>query len=203
MWAFFDKVTKTCKVCRDRVVSHPKWVPPKYIYAKSTGNTSLHVHLQSNHHKEYIKMVEEKGWVNMLPGMQHISDQATLDNHLVASGSAHPKFSQSTFINALVKFIVEDDQSLNVIECQEFHALLLLLCEGLTNDDIPHHTNIHKQIICAWEFHFQCVKENIANTLGKISHTADICSTIKGVRAFLNRNPGNENRTRVKGGLIS
>ncbi|KAF8580381.1 hypothetical protein K439DRAFT_1619843 [Ramaria rubella] len=103
-----------------------------------------------------------------------ICSPVTLDNHVVASGTACPKFSQSVFIDALVKFIVADNQSLNVIECQEFCTLLLPLHEGLTNDDIPHHMNTCKQIICAWEFHFQYVKENLANALGKISHTANI-----------------------------
>ncbi|KAF8587621.1 hypothetical protein K439DRAFT_1247673, partial [Ramaria rubella] len=35
---------------------------------------------------------------------------------------------------------------------------------------------IHKQILKAWELHFQQLKKKLAAALGKISHTADIWS---------------------------
>ena len=86
-------------------------------------------------------------------------------------------------------------QPLNVIECPEFRALLLLCCEEFRDTDIPHRTSIRKQILKAWELHFQQLKKKLAiefsmyitlsnrltdmllqNALGKISHTVDIWS---------------------------
>jgi len=53
-------------------------------------------------------------------------------------------------------------QSLNVMECPEFQALLLLCCEEFMDTDIPHHTSIRKQILKAWEQHFQQLKKEIS-----------------------------------------
>ncbi|KAF8586581.1 hypothetical protein K439DRAFT_1614963 [Ramaria rubella] len=153
--------------------------PPKYMYAKKTGNTNLHVHLQTNHRQAYLTCVEEMGWVNMLLDMCHIVGQTTLDKHVVEGATSCPCFSQSAFANVLVKFIVADDQSINVIECPEFRTLLLLLREELKDKDIPHCTNIRKQILKTWEIHFQQLKKKLVAALGKISHTADICITNK------------------------
>ena len=55
-------------------------------------------------------MVDKQGWVNMLPQMWQSTDQESLDNHVVERMPIKPKFSKNAFINALVKFIVADDQ---------------------------------------------------------------------------------------------
>ena len=55
-------------------------------------------------------MVDEQGWVNMLPQMQQSTDQESLENHVVEGMPIKPKFSKNAFSNALVKFIVADDQ---------------------------------------------------------------------------------------------
>jgi len=93
----------------NHLTTNPKWSPPKYIYLKKTGTSNLCIHIQANHCKEYLKLIEEKGWVNMLPDMWQLTDQGSLNKHVIV-GVPRLKFSQSAFINALVKFIVADDQ---------------------------------------------------------------------------------------------
>ena len=47
-------------------------------------------------------------------------------------------------------------------ECPEFQALLLLCHQESSDMDILHHTSIRKQIIKAWELHFQELKKKLA-----------------------------------------
>ncbi|KAF8835659.1 hypothetical protein BDN67DRAFT_1015355 [Paxillus ammoniavirescens] len=60
-----------------------------------------------------------------------------------------PSFSPPVFHHFLVRFIVADDQSLNVMECPEFRQLLLLLHQDLRDSQIPHCTKLHELVIDA------------------------------------------------------
>ena len=53
-------------------------------------------------------------------------------------------------------------KSLNVIECREFGALLLLLRSDLKETMIPHHTKLRELIIEAWKHYFQALKGDLA-----------------------------------------
>ncbi|TFK25333.1 hypothetical protein FA15DRAFT_590673, partial [Coprinopsis marcescibilis] len=77
-----------------------------------------------------------------------------------------PEFSDETFINALVDFIVADDQSLNVVESVFFHQLLLLLRSELLDKDIPHRTSVRNHIKARW-------KEYLAQLSGELKHLAN------------------------------
>ncbi|KAI6100378.1 hypothetical protein EDD17DRAFT_1768156 [Pisolithus thermaeus] len=78
-------------------------------------------------------------------------------------------FSISALHCYLVRFIMADDQSLNVIECPEFCELILLLHQDLRNSDIPHHMKLHELIIDAWREYFIILKRNMAKA-GFLSH---------------------------------
>ncbi|KIM87796.1 hypothetical protein PILCRDRAFT_85650 [Piloderma croceum F 1598] len=83
---------------------------------------------------------------------------------------------RKTFHQHIVNFIVVDDQSLNVIECPEFRALLLLLCSDLKETMVPHRTKLRELIIQAWRRYFQILKHNLVNAIGHVSFTMDIWS---------------------------
>jgi len=53
-------------------------------------------------------------------------------------------------------------QSINVIECPEFHYLLCLLHKDLRETDIPHRTKLCELILEVWKFYFQVVKQDLA-----------------------------------------
>jgi hypothetical protein len=52
-------------------------------------------------------------------------------------------------------------QSLNVIECREFRALLLLLQNDLKETMIPHCTKLHELIVEAWQCYFKVLKKDL------------------------------------------
>jgi hypothetical protein len=53
-------------------------------------------------------------------------------------------------------------QSINVMECREFHNLLLLLREDLEEKDIPHQTKLCETIVTAWKSWFVTLKSDLA-----------------------------------------
>jgi hypothetical protein len=84
-------------------------------------------------------------------------------------------------------------QSLNVIECVEFRALLMLLWSDLKETAIPHRTKLRQLIVEAWKRYFHVLKGDLAvsvsavlftltevwvskNAMGQVSFTADIWS---------------------------
>jgi hypothetical protein len=52
-------------------------------------------------------------------------------------------------------------QSLNVIECREFRALLLLLRNDLKETMIPHRTKLRELIVEAWRRYFKVLKTDL------------------------------------------
>ena len=53
-------------------------------------------------------------------------------------------------------------ESLNVIECHEFRALLLLLRSDLKETMILHRTKLRELIIEVWKRYFQALKGDLA-----------------------------------------
>jgi hypothetical protein len=132
---------------------------PVHEYAKGTSNTGLRAHIRKYHAKAYIEVCEKNGWHIVIPELQKKPTQSQLDSHLhpVVKKGERKQFTKDHFLKALVDFIVADDQvcrvvtfshrssepveksqSINVIECKEFHALLLLMKAELEDSDIPH-----------------------------------------------------------------
>jgi hypothetical protein len=88
-----------------------------------------------------------------------------------------PAYNRETFLAALVRFIVTDDQvstlllvdrirliifkSINVIECPEFRDLLLLLKEDLKDTDIPHRRKVRDVILHTWSTYFEHLKKDL------------------------------------------
>ncbi|SJL00252.1 uncharacterized protein ARMOST_03564 [Armillaria ostoyae] len=87
-----------------------------------------------------------------------------------------PGFSLEAFIDALVAFIVSNDQSFNVVESPELRRIFLMLREELTDDDIPRRTQIRKRVMEIWEDHLKQLSKEMQGALGKISFTCDMWS---------------------------
>lgn len=49
-------------------------------------------------------------------------------------------------------------QSINVIECPQLRQIFLMLCEELTDTDIPHCTFIRAWVIQTWERYTSTLK---------------------------------------------
>ncbi|KAK0432827.1 uncharacterized protein EV420DRAFT_1695189 [Desarmillaria tabescens] len=83
-----------------------------------------------------------------------------------------PGFSLEAFIDALVAFIVSNDQSFNVVESLELRWIFLMLREELTDDDIPRRTQIWKRVMEIWEDH-----------LKQLSKEMQVCTILKVLEA--------------------
>jgi hypothetical protein len=162
-----------------------KWPPTqRYIYSKNTSTSSLRPHIEKHHLELFKTLAQERGWRVLLPGLvSQARSQASAApvNNGVASGQPD-KFTEQSFHEHLLNFIIADDQvcflyltlmliilvlciqSLNVVECPEFRALLLLLRNDLKESMIPHRTKLRELIIDAWRRYFQVLKKDLAVT---------------------------------------
>ncbi|KAJ6588091.1 hypothetical protein B0H19DRAFT_924346, partial [Mycena capillaripes] len=79
------------------------------------------------------------------------------------AGKKRTPFSQPAFVDALIEFIVGDDQSINVVENEQLCAVFLMLRSELNDSDIPHRTKIRKRIIEIWDEHLETLKAEMAH----------------------------------------
>jgi hypothetical protein len=94
-------------------------------------------------------------------------------------GKKRRPFSQEAFVDAIVEFIVGDDQvgflcllsshqckiysqSINVVENEQLRAIFLMLRAELKDSDIPHRTKIRKRVIEIWDEHLNTLQEEMA-----------------------------------------
>ena len=161
------------------------------MYSRSLSNGTLRRHLDNHHVPLYLKLVKERGWKNMLPSFASQAQSQAASKASTLQVRQWDKFTQETFHRSLLNFIVMDDQvhlhlllflhslclcsllsnykSLNIVECQEFRRLLLLLQSDLDDTQIPHQTKLHKLLLQAWANHFQDLCHDLVACLALIS----------------------------------
>ena len=100
--------------------------------------------------------------------------------------------SEYLFLSNIYSFLTCEN-TINVVECKEFHWLLLLLQQDLKDLDIPHQANVHEDVVIEWKKYFTnlwaklavglvcCKWYHILNpflqlSCRHISHTVDIWS---------------------------
>lgn len=82
-----------------------------YFFSDSTSTSSLRPHLEKYHSELYILLAQERGWKIQLPGIISRARSNVAEN----TDSKNPcpdDFSENTFHNYLLRFIVSDDQVL-------------------------------------------------------------------------------------------
>ncbi|KAG1731313.1 uncharacterized protein EDB91DRAFT_1252174 [Suillus paluster] len=84
-----------------------------------------------------------------------------------------PDFTIDEMHRQLVKFIIVDDQAINLIECPEFCRLIRLLQPELNDSDICHRTKLWELILDAFDDYFEALKSDLAKAQGKILFTSD------------------------------
>ena len=110
-----------------------------------------------------------------------------------------PQFSPAAFMDYLVSFIVADDQvdpknsafflmltylqSIRVVECPEFRQLCMVLCETLTEAEIPGRFKMREAIISRWKASFEKLKVELSVSLRILPSLYEFMLTL------LNRNP--------------
>ncbi|KAF4612560.1 hypothetical protein D9613_012719 [Agrocybe pediades] len=87
-----------------------------------------------------------------------------------------PEYSREAFADAITDFIVADDQSIRVIDSPYLRRIFLLLRQELRDSDIPHRTSIKEHILKRLDKHFETLRNEMQESLGKISFTMDLWS---------------------------
>src|SRR5258708_4652146 len=148
----------------------------------NTSTTSLHPHLEKHHLELYMTLVKEKGWVNKLLGCRaKTHTRSQMSNQTATSQGERPTiYDEANFHQLLLKFIVVDNQvcshcfilmsnmlmqtfqSLNVVECHEFHELFHYLQPNLKESMVPHQTKLCGLVVNSWSQYFQALKSELA-----------------------------------------
>jgi hypothetical protein len=80
-----------------------------YTYSAKTSTSTLRVHLDKHHRKEYLRLCEEKGWKNQLPSSKS-GGGVNSETPQASQSQPRTKFTQEGFLEHLVKFIVATNQ---------------------------------------------------------------------------------------------
>ncbi|KAF9002794.1 hypothetical protein BDQ17DRAFT_1425750 [Cyathus striatus] len=135
------------------------------------GNRSMtscyHTHLQNNHCTIWELTVQKLG----LKGSKDQDQQQTTTTCI------NGVFNMETFYHLLMCWIIIDDQSLNVVKCQEFHELILYLTgDELTDEEFIHHKKLCTEILLEQKRAFDKLKIDLHKAEGCISFTTDLWS---------------------------
>ncbi|THH15387.1 hypothetical protein EUX98_g9474 [Antrodiella citrinella] len=86
-------------------------------------------------------------------------------------------FSVETLHRLIIEWIVEGDQSINVVEAPRFRKLLLFLgSDRISDKDIPHRDKVTSTILKEYHLERLNMIEEMKNTLGRVSLTTDLWS---------------------------
>ncbi|CAK5276396.1 unnamed protein product [Mycena citricolor] len=99
-------------------------------------------------------------------------------------GKSRTPFSIKALVLQIIRVIVANDLSLNLINNRKFRDLMLLLNQSLLDSQIPHRTTLHVAIIVQWETYYGSLKQALQSLLGEISFTLDLWSS-KGMYPYL------------------
>ncbi|KAK6991690.1 hypothetical protein R3P38DRAFT_3227535 [Favolaschia claudopus] len=139
----------------------------KHIYTEHpnewiTGCARLNIQIIANEAQPAIQEYKRR--------QGHLSSNA----EAAAQIKGRRLFSHEAFVDAIVEFIVGDDQSLRVIECPQLRAIFLMLRSELKDSDVPHRSTIHNRIMQLLDEHLDRTAAEIAAALGKLSTTMDV-----------------------------
>ncbi|KAJ2922050.1 hypothetical protein H1R20_g15043, partial [Candolleomyces eurysporus] len=157
VWHFFQKDASlqrySCIFCLSRAAADPEECVQRY--SKKSGTGTLRCHLYANHRDDWVAECDRRGIkITAKKAQKHVSAYRAAQRNQPALGSSGlniPEYTYDGFIDMLVDFIVADDQSINIIESPFFRRLLLMLCEDLCDEDIPHRTFVWNHIQSRWK----------------------------------------------------
>jgi hypothetical protein len=128
----------------------------------ATATSNLRKHLIKVHAEVYDDAVLKYGWkypLSTMAGPTEGSNDRNLRNPDI------PHYSPEVFLDALVRLIVADDQSIRVIECPEFRYLCMVLRENLVDTEIPRRDKMREAILGHFQKSFEELKLELAVSL--------------------------------------
>jgi hypothetical protein len=155
-------------------------------FGMSTGTSVKRQHLVDCHIDAWISSCDRlKIPVTAKAVQDAVCDYRTRQGQIHSQSSStdpitRSPFSQEAFVNAIMNFIIADDQvwfyvysipinitdnflqSINVIESPQLRAIFLMLREELKDSDIPHRTSLRQRILDVWNDHLDKLQEEMA-----------------------------------------
>ncbi|KAF8986458.1 hypothetical protein BDQ17DRAFT_1259637, partial [Cyathus striatus] len=134
-------------------------------YKLSTTTGILRRHLANIHLDHWIPACDQlKITIGRSAEINSLIDAHREKHNENPTAKASPKrqpFSKEAFVEALVDWVVSDDQSINVIENEKLRSLFLMLREDLTDEDIPHRTQLRNKIMETWDNHLNRLRDEL------------------------------------------
>lgn len=153
-----------CKLCSS--LKKPLW----RVFTVNRGlSSTFRRHLLQDHARVYQATRNAMG----LPSVRAAVKAATVTNDEQAEKEP---FTMDGFIERLIRWIIVDDQSIRVLECQEFRDLLTYISDHLEDADIPHRTKLTNDILNLHKMRQEEMHRELRNAPGRISLTADMWS---------------------------
>ncbi|KAF8814043.1 hypothetical protein BYT27DRAFT_7219956 [Phlegmacium glaucopus] len=130
-------------------------------FGLTTSTSNLQKHLFTDHIAEWVASCESLH----IPITAAIAIEAIHKFHkeppTTSLESERPQYSKEAFTDAIVDFVVGDDQSINVIESPRLKKHFLLLRQELKESDIPGRTTIHKRIEQVYQDYLKQLEEEM------------------------------------------
>ncbi|KAF5358776.1 hypothetical protein D9758_008518 [Tetrapyrgos nigripes] len=154
-----------CRLCEQGATR-----PKAGIWKNATGGLTKNIrnHLTTKHSEKFEDAVKTLG----LKG----ADLMNATDRPSARRKPGEPFNSERFLSLLIRWIVVDDQSINVVECQEFRDVLEYIGVDLKDGAIPHRTHLLELIFGQFETCFKNTREEMNRSLGRISFTSDMWS---------------------------
>ncbi|KAF7334741.1 HAT family dimerization domain-containing protein [Mycena sanguinolenta] len=150
-------------------------------FSTTTSTGVLRKHLYEHHLEAWVEGCDQlKIPITAKEAAPHVEQYRIRKNQKTGStstqepGKKRTKFSQEAFVDAIVEWIVSDDQSINVAENQQLRNIFLMLRSELKDSDIPHRTKIRQRVMEIWDEHLDKLESEMAAAIGKISTTMDL-----------------------------
>ncbi|KAK7039983.1 hypothetical protein R3P38DRAFT_3469516 [Favolaschia claudopus] len=96
--------------------------------------------------------------------------------HASASGGSSEPYSKDAWVDRLVRWIVADDQSLNVVDCEEFREFVLFGRTPEHDEDLPHRTALTNKIIAQYHEIYEKIIDDIKSAYSRLHLTGDMWS---------------------------
>ncbi|KAF7358762.1 HAT family dimerization domain-containing protein [Mycena sanguinolenta] len=173
VWAFFEPKERQstqkreCLFCKQQNSANPHVGTTKFSTNTSTG--VLRKHLYEHHLAAWVEGCDRmKIPITAKEAAPHVEQYRIRKNQKTSStstqepGRQRTQFSQEAFVDAIVEWIVSDDQSLNVVENQQLRNIFLMLRSELKDSDIPHRTKIRQRVMEIWDEHLDKLESEMA-----------------------------------------
>lgn len=172
---------------------------PEHIVANFSTGTSTsgpRKHLVDNHLAAWVDSCDKLKIPITAKGAEETASRYRQQRDQMTPSASHPQearpeFSHEAFVNAIIEWIVGDDQvcispthanviscidfitvmqSINVIENPQLRAIFLLLRESLTEADIPSRATLRKHIMTTLDDHLEELKQEMQESPSPTYH---------------------------------